>query len=194
MAKASKLVAYQYKPDDFEYVLLADVIAAQSSEQHPRFTVEISVGSGKASVKQSDKMLTGVLPGEWVRWQCRLPFTLEFHNNRGPGGVGQPTRFDSTPDGDLHVRTLNISKLAGNRLDYDIFVLKKRGNRLKVDPSIIIETTLQRVFVPRLKDGIAFPPLRVVARRGKKAPARKAARKAATAASPPPKSKARRKK
>jgi hypothetical protein len=194
MATASKLVAYQYKPEDFEYVLLADLLAAQSSADKPRFTVEISVGAGKASVLQSDKKLIGVLHGDWIRWQCRLPFRLEFRPGHGPDGPGQATVFDSQPEKDLHSRVLNVGKLAAKRLDYDIFVEAEPKRWLKVDPSIIIETTLQRVFVPRLKDGIAFPPLRVVARRGKKAPARKAARKAATTASPPPKSKARRKK
>lgn len=185
MAKASKLVAYQYKPDDFEYVLLADLLAAQSSADKPRFTVEISVGAGKASVLQSDKQLTGVLHGDWIRWECRLPFRLEFQPGHGPDGPGQPTVFDSQPEKDLHSRVLNVGKLAAKRLDYDIFVEAEPKRWLKVDPSIIIETTLQRVFVPRLKDGIAFPPLRVTTQRGKQA----TARKTATAASAPPKSK-----
>jgi len=179
MARASKLVAYQYKPDDFEYVLLADVIAAQSSEQRPRFTVEISVGSGKASIKQSDKELTGVVRGDWIRWECRLPFRLEFQVDQGPEGPGKPILFDSMPGKDLHFRTLNIGKLAVARLDYEIFVEAEKDRWLKVDPSIIIEPALARIFVPKLKDTVAFPPL-ASTRTPTKASAAKPAKKVAS--------------
>lgn len=198
MAKASKLVAYQYKPDDFEYVLLADVIAAQSSERRPRFTVEISVGSGKASIKQSDKELTGVVRGEWIRWECRLPFRLEFKVDQGPEGPSKPTHFDSKPEKDLHSLSLNIGKLARDRLDYEIFVEAEKDRWLKVDPSIIIDPALARIFVPRLKDSVAFPPLasmRTRTRASVAKPAKKmASGKRAAKVAPRPKPKPNRKK
>lgn len=178
MANVNKLAAYRYKRKDFEYVRLADVVAAQSSEKLPRYTVEISVGGGKASVKQSDKELTKVLPGNWILWECRLPFRLEFKNEIGPDGPGEQTKFDSKPAGNLHVRALKISEKAGDRLDYDIFVDDGQNRWLKADPSIIIDTVLQRIFVYRLKAGIPFPPAtstRMRTMAGAAKPAKKAA-------------------
>ncbi len=168
MAKASKLVAYQFKPGDFEYVLLADVLALQKHEKKPQFTVEIHIGSKGPYVDLSDKTLTGVVPGDWIRWECSRPFRLKFHNGKGPGGPGEPTEFNSKPVAGLEVCTLNISKLAGDVLNYDINVEVEPGRWALADPSIIIDTTLNRIFVPKLKDDVAFPPL-AMARKAVKA-------------------------
>ncbi len=86
-----------------------------------------------------------------VHWVAPYPITVVF--GQDPPDPEDPSKKEFTSkqiEGDLHYVTVRLgSHENGKELDYTIYVTVPPGVKVEVDPSIIIDTTYNRLGVRR---------------------------------------------